>query len=491
LCFIQQTLWARNNRIDIYSNGVKSEAWANTKNIKYSVQNINKLSFLFKTKFGGLNFVAVKLEIIIGDPMAPPDLSPKPVRRKVNRIKKYKPPESIYVSILQGHHDYPISDVVVEQLLKLRSSDVYHNNPWVRKLGGGSTLGLAERYADYRRQNANSIPVEERQSELEATLERIREFEIGLMHISPTSQLYVGLSVDSSKQLGVRVIGGFNTLIDAGVLFGGIPKSEWGTEVRPNGRNQVVLNRNTILLDLYGSGKYVLIDPPGLVSTNQGTFNSTRKWLRTLRNQYGVEPKDVTTVVLTHFHYDTIASLTFRNNRGNEKVAYPKARIIVQQSSYDEFLNPSERNAILYRGGDDYREFPSSEFIKNKLEVLKRNLHPVNGDVRIDMGIDLVVTDGHATGHQMVRFESGKERFLYLGEIMPTFLHREPLWISSLDSFPDTMLEVKKRILSEAENGAYIIFGNKLLSATKPNYQSVNAGQINRSQSGSLELLTL
>ena len=60
----------------------------------------------------------------------------------------------------------------------------------------------------------------------------------------------------------------------------------------------------------------------------------------------------------------------------------------------------------------------------------------LDGDREIFPGLNVIVTDGHAEGHQMVMFNHGGERVVFLGDLVPTPHHLNPAVISAFDHSP-------------------------------------------------------
>jgi len=65
----------------------------------------------------------------------------------------------------------------------------------------------------------------------------------------------------------------------------------------------------------------------------------------------------------------------------------------------------------------------------------------VDGDSEIFPGLNVIVTGGHARGHQMVMFNHGGERIVFLGDIVPTHHHLNLPVISAFDYSPESTLE--------------------------------------------------
>ena len=76
---------------------------------------------------------------------------------------------------------------------------------------------------------------------------------------------------------------------------------------------------------------------------------------------------------------------------------FPKATYYVQRACWEEASHPNERCTTAHRSENF---LPVAE--KGQIELL-------DGDTEIFPGLNVVVTDGHARGHQMVMFKLGKQ----------------------------------------------------------------------------------
>ena len=65
--------------------------------------------------------------------------------------------------------------------------------------------------------------------------------------------------------------------------------------------------------------------------------------------------------------------------------------------------------------------------------------------------IDLEVTGGHTEHHQVVFIQAGSSRIVFLGDAIPTSAHMKPVYVTSYDSFPVRLVEVKKDLVKRIE----------------------------------------
>lgn len=227
--------------------------------------------------------------------------------------------------------------------------------------------------------------------------------------------------------------------LDGGAMFGIVPKPLWTREREADERNRMLLSCNCPLIR---TGKHVILIDCGL----------GRKWndkqrdiyaidpQPTLLNQlaaHGLKPSDVTILVHTHLHLDHAGWNTQLNAKGEAEPVFVNARHIVERRELEVARKPNE----IQRG-----------------TYLAHNVAPIDADKGWDVfedtrevvpGISLFRTGGHTFGHSCLRIESGGQKALFIGEMMPTTAHRHLPWIMSYDLYPLESLENKRRLFAE------------------------------------------
>ena len=124
---------------------------------------------------------------------------------------------------------------------------------------------------------------------------------------------------------------------------------------------------------------------------------------------------------------------------------FPRATYMVQRSSWEEALNPSERGRFAYRA-DNFMPVAN----RGQLELL-------DGDTEILPGLQVIECDGPARGHQLVLFNHGGERLVILGDLVPTPFHLNLPVISAFDYSPQNSLEQKREVLTDAEKYGWLL----------------------------------
>ena len=244
----------------------------------------------------------------------------------------------------------------------------------------------------------------------------------------------------------VKIISDGVIKLDGGSMFGQVPKTAWENNVTTDRKNRMTLGLNCLLLQV--NGQNVLVDT-GVGSKDIDTDKETlglvpSRLLKGLKG-LGLGPKDINAVILSHLHFDHSGGCTRLDRAGNVVPSFPKAKYYVQAACWDEACNPNERCHTTHRE-DNF--LPIDE--RGQLELLC-------GDTEIFPGLNVVVTDGHARGHQMVMFNHGGERVVFLGDIVPTPHHLNLGVISAFDNSPETTLEQKKDLLNQAERQGWLL----------------------------------
>ncbi len=227
--------------------------------------------------------------------------------------------------------------------------------------------------------------------------------------------------------------------LDGGAMFGIVPKPLWTREREADARNRMLLACNCPLIR---AGKEVILIDCGL----------GRKWNEKQRDIYdidprprlleelaaqGVKPEDVTILIHSHLHLDHAGWNTQLNSRGVAEPVFVNARHIVERRELEVARRPNEiqRGTYFLNNIAPIEADCGFETFEDTLEVVP--------------GISLFRTGGHTAGHVGVRIESGGQKAMFIGEMMPTTAHRHLPWIMAYDLFPIETLEMKRKLFAE------------------------------------------
>ena len=252
--------------------------------------------------------------------------------------------------------------------------------------------------------------------------------------------------------LTVHAIQAGGQKLDGGAMFGVVPKPLWERRIPADARNRIPLGMRCLLVE----------HPSGLVLVDTGAGNKEsqkfydiygienrgaggRTALEDGLAQLGVRPEDVGLVISTHLHFDHAGGNTFRDESGQVRATFPKARHVVQRGEYDYATHTNERTAASY--------FPHNFVPLNEAGVLDF----VEGEREIVRGIRVMPTPGHVPFHQSVVIESEGETGIFLGDVIPTAAHLPLPWIMGYDVEPLVTLESKRTLLARVEKEQWLV----------------------------------
>ncbi|MDE3097285.1 MAG: MBL fold metallo-hydrolase [Chloroflexota bacterium] len=227
---------------------------------------------------------------------------------------------------------------------------------------------------------------------------------------------------------------------DAGAVFGVVPRVMWERlGIALNERYQMGLALNSLLLR--SQGKTILIET-GVGDKErpraQASPLSEGSLLDELRAA-GVAPEDVDVVINTHLHADHCGWNTRKDAAGAYVPTFPRARYLIQRGEWEAATHPNERTRATY--------LPENIL---PLEAAGR-LELIDGETRVTNEVTVVETPGHTQDHASVLLASGRERAIYIGDMVqhPVQLERTA-WVSSFDVFPLQSMETKKSVVRHA-----------------------------------------
>ncbi|HDZ14362.1 hypothetical protein LCGC14_1743890 [marine sediment metagenome] len=236
--------------------------------------------------------------------------------------------------------------------------------------------------------------------------------------------------------------------LDGGAMFGIVPKPLWSKLNPPDDENRIDMALRVLLI--MGNKRNILVDT-GIGTKFSEKYKEIYKIDHSKYNldsslkKFNLETKDITDVILTHLHFDHAGGSTYVED-GKHKLTFPNAVYYVQKANYEWALNPSEKDSGSYHKEDFV---PVAE--EGKLRL-------VEGRVVILPNIEVIISDGHTTGQQLVKISDEKNTLVYCGDLIPTVSHIRIPYIMGYDIHPLTTIEEKKRLLSNACSGDWTLF---------------------------------
>ncbi len=227
---------------------------------------------------------------------------------------------------------------------------------------------------------------------------------------------------------------------DGGCMLGVVPRELWQREHPPDARNRIRLNltcplvmkgRDAVLIDT-GIGNRLSADERRIFDHGDG-------WLLDGLRILGMEPGDVTHVILSHLHFDHCGGIVRRRESGAIEPSFPRARIFVQRGELE--IARESRNERLRAA---YRH------VAECLDPVAAMIEAAYGDTEVIPGLSAVVTGGHTRDHQIAILRASGGCLAHLADIVPTRSHLRAAWNQAYDLDALRTMEEKARYLGQA-----------------------------------------
>ncbi len=238
--------------------------------------------------------------------------------------------------------------------------------------------------------------------------------------------------------------------LDGGAMFGVVPKALWERRIPADERNRIPLGLRCLLVETPDA--LVLIDT-GVGNKEAEKFleiygienEGTPTRLEDALRDAGFEPDDVDIVIDTHLHFDHAGGNTLRDAAGEVRLAFPRARYVVQRGEWEFAHSRNERVRASYLPDnfDPVERAGRFDFVEGEREIIP--------------GIRVLPTPGHTPHHQSVLISSEGETAFFLADLIPTAAHLPLPWIMGYDLEPLVTLESKRGVLERAREEDWLL----------------------------------
>jgi glyoxylase-like metal-dependent hydrolase (beta-lactamase superfamily II) len=242
--------------------------------------------------------------------------------------------------------------------------------------------------------------------------------------------------------LELTIISDGTYYLDAGAMFGVVPKTLWSKRYHADELNRMVCGTNGVLVR--GNGKNILIEtgignklPPKL----DEIYDAKHELVRNLVAA-GVTREDVDIVINSHLHFDHCGWNTTRNIDGTVEPTFPNAKYFTQRGEWEHAQEQHERDRVSYIS-DNYNPLIDS----GQMTLLE-------GDAEVCDNVRVAVYPGHTRWMQAVYVESEGKTACYISDLIPTSRHLDLTWVMSYDLYPLETIDNRKRYYAEALNPA-------------------------------------
>jgi glyoxylase-like metal-dependent hydrolase (beta-lactamase superfamily II) len=236
--------------------------------------------------------------------------------------------------------------------------------------------------------------------------------------------------------------------LDGGAMFGVVPRVLWEKKHLPDDQNRVELALNCLLLR--DGERTVLIDNgmgDGWSEKELAIYGLERPEGDLLANlgRLGLDPSEITDVVLTHLHFDH-AGGTVRGEGEEARLVFPNAQHWLQSANLRWAQNPTERDRVSYRA--------------QKWELLLQDpdrLRLVEGATEILPHLRAIPVNGHTPGQQLLLAGEDDDQLLFAGDLVPYASQLRVSWVMAYDLNPLLTLQEKRDILARAASEDWVL----------------------------------
>jgi glyoxylase-like metal-dependent hydrolase (beta-lactamase superfamily II) len=200
--------------------------------------------------------------------------------------------------------------------------------------------------------------------------------------------------------------------------------------------------------------KLVLIDA-GFADNGAPTTGQ----LRTNMAAAGIDPKQIDTLLVSHFHGDHINGIRVKDGAA----AYANAEIALPGLEWDFWMDDARMNAAPEAGRAGFM-------------AARRVFNPIAKDVRkfewgkeVAPGITAIKSDGHTVGHTSFVVSSGTKSLMVVGDACndPRLFARNPEWHLVFDTDKPLAVATRKRLLDmAAADRMQVVFYHAAFPAT-------------------------
>lgn len=244
----------------------------------------------------------------------------------------------------------------------------------------------------------------------------------------------------------IRLLSDGSFTLDPGAAFGIVPHQFWSKRFSTTEAGRVTL----ALRIPYITGK----DFSAIIDTGIGA-TPDEKLKKIFEMKKGEDlisqllevgnPEEIDMTVHSHLHFDHFGH-SLERNRG--KWALGRAKVVAQKS---EFSAARKTN-----------EFTRNNYGKLDLGLLSRvKKVQLDGTTRLKHGFTAIHTGGHTIGHQAIVYSNGGKEMIYFGDLIPTTFHLKLPYVTAIDTFPLSTVEMKRKLISRAiRNKSVCVFNH-------------------------------
>lgn len=235
--------------------------------------------------------------------------------------------------------------------------------------------------------------------------------------------------------------------LDAGAVYGIVPRSIWSKLQQADENNLLPFDTNVFLLQAHD--KNILFDVGlgnFLLERQQKLYGvSAPSRLIPELAKLGLQPQDIDLVLLSHLHWDHVGAC-IRQVDGRPRATFSKAEHHVHEDEWEDANRPDERTIGVY--------FPDRLSAIHEAGLLRT----ISDEEReILPGIKMVRIGGHTRGQMGIEVESGGEKLIYYADNFLSCHQLKIPYVSAMDLYPLETQRCKRETLPKAASEGWFI----------------------------------
>ena len=175
-------------------------------------------------------------------------------------------------------------------------------------------------------------------------------------------------------------------------------------------------------------------------------FGNESGWLIRNLQHAGVQPSQITDVVITHAHPDHIGGLS---NKDNNPI-FPNADVYISKAEYDFWMSPYPNFSKSTMSNKPHLKM-MVDVAKQNLHAVSKRLHLIKNDTTLFQCMAIQIVPGHTPGHINIRIYSENEELYHFADLVHSeiisLIH--PEWIYNSDSDFQLGIETRQRVLAQ------------------------------------------
>lgn len=236
----------------------------------------------------------------------------------------------------------------------------------------------------------------------------------------------------------LTVISDGTLTLPLGFVFPDAPQEELRTVLAEHGLPTDAIQPDCNVTIVRSGDRLVVFD----VGAGPNFMPTTGKLVEGLA-EAGIDPADVTDVVITHAHPDHLWGLT----DDFDELVFPDADYHIGQAEWDFWSSPDTINKV----PEDRQTFVVGA--QARFAVLEDRISFLNGGDEVLPGIEAVATPGHTPGHLSFMVH-GAEPVLIVGDAISNSVlsFARPDWPTASDHDPDEGVKTRLSLLDRLAN---------------------------------------